>query len=146
MDQTDIFADRLDLPFRSATFDAVVCTMAFHFFDQPQAWCDFHRVLTPGGHAVVGTVHPRTAIGSDRLSRVASAGSKTRMTFPTAPDRIHWHEEEATDRARRRLARARHRFRALGALVAGEIGPEDPLLALAAALRGHPSDVTVLAA
>jgi len=78
--------DSARLPFRSATFDAVVCTMAFHFFDQPQAWSDFHRVLTPGGHALVGMVHPRTAIGSDRLSRVASAGSKTRMTSPTAPD------------------------------------------------------------
>ena len=78
--------DSARLPFRPATFDAVVCTMAFHFFDQPQAWSDFHRVLIPGGHALVGMVHPRTGIGSDRLSRVASAGSKTRMTFPTAPD------------------------------------------------------------
>jgi hypothetical protein len=60
--------------------------------------------------------------------------------------RIHWHEEEATDRARRRLARARLRLRALGALVAGEIGPEDPLLAVAAALRSNTYDVTVVAA
>jgi hypothetical protein len=60
--------------------------------------------------------------------------------------RIRWHEEEATDRARRRLARARHRLRALGALVAGEVGPEDPLLAVAAALRARPYDVTVVAA
>ena len=60
--------------------------------------------------------------------------------------RIHWHEEEAEERARRRLARARHRLRALGALVAGEIGPEDPLLAVATALRARPYDVTVLAA
>jgi hypothetical protein len=60
--------------------------------------------------------------------------------------RIHWHEEEATDRARRRLARARRRLRSLGALVAGEIGPEDPLVAVAAALRSRTYDVTVVAA
>jgi len=78
--------DSARLPFRPGAFDAVVCTMAFHFFDQPRAWAEFHRVLAPGGHALVGMVHPRTAIGSDRYSRLLSAGSKTRMTFPTAPD------------------------------------------------------------
>ncbi|MCA1846911.1 MAG: methyltransferase domain-containing protein [Actinobacteria bacterium] len=78
--------DSARLPFRPGAFDAVVSTQAFHFFDQPQAWAEFHRVLSPGGHALVGMVHPRTAIGSDRFSRLASAGSKTTMTFPTAPD------------------------------------------------------------
>jgi ubiquinone/menaquinone biosynthesis C-methylase UbiE len=74
------------LPFRPGAFDAVVCTQAFHFFDQPQAWREFHRVLFPGGHALVGMVHPRTAIGSNRLSRLATSGSRTRMTFPTAAE------------------------------------------------------------
>ena len=78
--------DSARLPFRPGAFDAVVCTMAFHFFDQPQAWAEFHRVLAPGGHALVGMVHPRTPTGSDRLSRITSAASKTKMFFPTAPD------------------------------------------------------------
>ncbi|HYT39654.1 MAG TPA: hypothetical protein VEN99_09100 [Acidimicrobiia bacterium] len=60
--------------------------------------------------------------------------------------RIKWAEEEARDNARRRLQRARHRLRALGALVAGEIGPEDPLVAVVAALRRGPYDFAVLAA
>ena len=76
--------DSARLPFGRGSFDAVVCTQAFHFFDQPQAWAEFHRVLSPGGHALVGMIHPRTAIGSDRFSRLSSGASKTRVTFPTA--------------------------------------------------------------
>jgi ubiquinone/menaquinone biosynthesis C-methylase UbiE len=64
--------DSARLPFRRGAFDAVVCTQAFHFFDQPQAWAEFHRILSPGGHALVGIIHPRTA--------------RTRVTFPTASD------------------------------------------------------------
>lgn len=78
--------DSARLPFRSGAFDAVVCTQAFHFFDQPQAWSEFHRVVSPGGHALVGMIHPRTGIGSDRFSRLSSAGARTRMTFPTAAE------------------------------------------------------------
>ncbi len=39
------------LPFDDASLDAVVTTSAFHFFDQPAALRDFHRVLVPGGMA-----------------------------------------------------------------------------------------------
>jgi hypothetical protein len=55
-------------------------------------------------------------------------------------------EEEAQDNARRRLARARARLRAIGALVGGEIGPEDPLAAVTAALRRRPYDLALVAA
>ena len=78
--------DSARLPFRPGAFDAVVCTQAFHFFDQPQAWAEFRRVLAPGGHAVVGMMNPRTAIGSDRFSRLSSVGLKTEVTFPTSTD------------------------------------------------------------
>ena len=74
------------LPLRSGAVDAVVSTQAFHFFDQPGAWAEFHRVLAPGGHALVGMIHPRTALGSRRFSSLSSAGSKTRVTFPTAAE------------------------------------------------------------
>ena len=36
------------LPFDDAALDAVVTTSAFHFFDQPAALAEFHRVLHPG--------------------------------------------------------------------------------------------------
>jgi ubiquinone/menaquinone biosynthesis C-methylase UbiE len=47
------------LPFDDGTLDAVVTTSAFHFFDQPSALRDFHRVLAPGGLAAVSTLSAR---------------------------------------------------------------------------------------
>ena len=49
------------LPFDDAALDAVVTTSAFHFFDQPAALAEFHRVLQPGGLVAVATMsalHP----------------------------------------------------------------------------------------
>lgn len=47
------------LPFADDFLDAVVTTSAFHFFDQPAALREFHRVLAPGGLVVVATISPR---------------------------------------------------------------------------------------
>jgi len=47
------------LPFDDGALDAVVTTSAFHFFDQPSALRDFHRVLAPGGVAAVSTLSAR---------------------------------------------------------------------------------------
>ena len=44
------------LPFGDGALDAVVTTSAFHFFDQPAALREFHRVLAPGGVAAVATI------------------------------------------------------------------------------------------
>jgi ubiquinone/menaquinone biosynthesis C-methylase UbiE len=46
------------LPFDDGAFDAIVTTSAFHFFDQPAAMREFHRVLTPGGLVAVATISP----------------------------------------------------------------------------------------
>jgi SAM-dependent methyltransferase len=46
------------LPFDDEALDAVVSTSAFHFFDQPAALREFHRVLRPGGVAAVATLSP----------------------------------------------------------------------------------------
>lgn len=46
------------LPFADGALDAVVTTTAFHFFDQPAAMREFHRVLAPGGVAAVATISP----------------------------------------------------------------------------------------
>ncbi|MET0898142.1 MAG: methyltransferase domain-containing protein [Mycobacterium sp.] len=45
-----------ELPFADEFLDAVVTTSAFHFFDQPAALREFHRVLAPGGLAAVTTI------------------------------------------------------------------------------------------
>jgi ubiquinone/menaquinone biosynthesis C-methylase UbiE len=56
------------LPFEDGTLDAVVTTSAFHFFDQPAALREFHRVLAPGGLAAVATLSPRQPLALHRLS------------------------------------------------------------------------------
>jgi ubiquinone/menaquinone biosynthesis C-methylase UbiE len=76
--------DSARLPVRTAGFDAVVCTQAFHFFDQPAAWAEFHRILAPGGLALVGMINPKTEVGSRRFERLSAATAKTRLSWPTA--------------------------------------------------------------
>jgi ubiquinone/menaquinone biosynthesis C-methylase UbiE len=55
------------LPFEDASLDAVVTTSAFHFFDQPAAMREFHRVLAPGGLAAVATITPPLPPALDRF-------------------------------------------------------------------------------
>ena len=47
------------LPFDDGALDAVVTTSAFHFFDQPAALREFHRVLATGGLVAVATLSAR---------------------------------------------------------------------------------------
>jgi ubiquinone/menaquinone biosynthesis C-methylase UbiE len=56
------------LPFDDGSLDAVVTTSAFHFFDQPAALREFHRVLAPGGLATVATISPSYPAPLNRLS------------------------------------------------------------------------------
>jgi ubiquinone/menaquinone biosynthesis C-methylase UbiE len=57
------------LPFDDGALDAVVTTSAFHFFDQPAALREFHRVLSPGGLVAVSTMSARRPLlpGASRL-------------------------------------------------------------------------------
>ena len=55
------------LPFEDASLDAVVTTSAFHFFDQPAAMREFHRVLAPGGLVAVATITPPLPKALDRF-------------------------------------------------------------------------------
>jgi SAM-dependent methyltransferase len=58
-----IRGDAVQLPFRDASFDAVCCFAALHFFDDPFAALDhMTRVLTPGGRiALLTSCRMRTA-------------------------------------------------------------------------------------
>src|SRR4029079_4656053 len=56
------------LPFGDGVLDAVVTTSAFHFFDQPAALREFHRVLATGGLAAVAKLSPRQPLPLHRLS------------------------------------------------------------------------------
>ncbi|MBU3749290.1 MAG: methyltransferase domain-containing protein [Mycobacterium sp.] len=55
------------LPFEDGALDAVVTTSAFHFFDQPAAMREFHRVLAPGGLVAVATITPPLPKALDRF-------------------------------------------------------------------------------
>jgi ubiquinone/menaquinone biosynthesis C-methylase UbiE len=52
-------ATALRLPFRDASFDAIVSTGAFHWFpDQAAAQKEFRRVVTPKGRILLKLVSP----------------------------------------------------------------------------------------
>lgn len=73
------------LPFDDASIDAVVSTNAFHFFDQPAAVAEFHRVLTPGGLMMIGVVNPASA--GRRLLLWIGTGGGSVGNFPS-PDQM----------------------------------------------------------
>jgi ubiquinone/menaquinone biosynthesis C-methylase UbiE len=75
--------DALRLPFRAATFDAVVSTEAFHWFpDQAAALREMFRVLVPGGRVLIALVNPaHAALG--RAARLASRLAGEPLRWPT---------------------------------------------------------------
>jgi ubiquinone/menaquinone biosynthesis C-methylase UbiE len=56
------------LPFDDGALDAVVTTSAFHFFDQPAALREFHRVLRSGGLVAVSALSTRQPLLQARSS------------------------------------------------------------------------------
>jgi ubiquinone/menaquinone biosynthesis C-methylase UbiE len=65
-------ADAQQLPFGNGSFDAIVCTEAFHWFpDQATAAREFFRVLVPGGVALIALVNPSFELLSDAVHRGA---------------------------------------------------------------------------
>jgi ubiquinone/menaquinone biosynthesis C-methylase UbiE len=77
------------LPFDDGALDAVVTTSAFHFFDQPAALREFHRVLRPGGLAAVSALSTRR-----RLMRSPSA-NRWKPQHNAAPAEVRSIFEEA---------------------------------------------------
>lgn len=63
-----------NVPLPDGSVDAIVSTEAFHWFDQPAALREFHRLLTPGGHLVVAFVSPRTRAASRALNASGLVG------------------------------------------------------------------------
>jgi ubiquinone/menaquinone biosynthesis C-methylase UbiE len=67
------------LPFDDGALDAVVTTSAFHFFNQPAALREFHRVLASGGLVAVSALSTRQR----RLQ--ASAANRWKPQHNTSP-------------------------------------------------------------
>jgi len=70
------------LPFDDGALDAVVTTSAFHFFDQPAALQEFHRVLASGGLAAVSALSAR----QPRLQ--ASSSNKWKPQHNASPSEV----------------------------------------------------------
>jgi ubiquinone/menaquinone biosynthesis C-methylase UbiE len=68
------------MPFGADAFDLIVCMAAFKNFSEPvQALCEMHRVLRPGGSAIIFDLRPdashadiRAHVESMRLGRLRS--------------------------------------------------------------------------
>ncbi|WP_084653869.1 class I SAM-dependent methyltransferase [Nocardia altamirensis] len=71
-------AEQLGLAAESV--DAVVTTTAFHFFNQPAALAEFHRVLTPGGLLAISALNLRS-----RWSAPVQRLSGTRLSPAATP-------------------------------------------------------------
>ena len=72
------------LPFKQGWFDRAVARMAVHLFDRPRAFAQLHRVLAPGGCAVVVTVDPERFGKGWYDPYFPSAAAIDRARFPTA--------------------------------------------------------------
>jgi ubiquinone/menaquinone biosynthesis C-methylase UbiE len=71
------------LPFRDGTFDAIVCTEAFHWFpDRQAALAEFRRVLRPDGRLLLALVNPRFAL-TGRIVALASRLAGEPFRWPT---------------------------------------------------------------
>jgi len=70
------------LPFDNDTFDAVITTEAFHWFDQPVALADFRRVLDPGGVLVIGVMTPTSPSAARAWSFLGMAQWPTADRLP----------------------------------------------------------------
>lgn len=78
--------DAQRLPFRDASFDAIVSTEAFHWFpDQARALAEFHRVLAPKGRLHVALINTPFAAASELL-RVGSRLLGEPFYWPTRQD------------------------------------------------------------
>jgi ubiquinone/menaquinone biosynthesis C-methylase UbiE len=60
--QADVIASASHLPFRTGTFQEIICNRCIQWMpNQQQAIAEFHRVLTPDGYAYV-SFHTLTAL------------------------------------------------------------------------------------
>jgi len=99
------------LPFRDATFDAIVSTEAFHWFpDQPAALREFFRVLVPGGRLLLALVSPPALVSE--VTYLASRLVGQPFYWPTMAGM-----RERLEAAGFRVERQRRVFRMPGFLV-----------------------------
>jgi SAM-dependent methyltransferase len=98
--------DALHLPFRAASFEAILSTESFHWFPDPDAALgEFFRVLAPRGRVLIALVNPPLELVS-RAARLASRLAGEPFEWPTR-ERMRARAEAAGFRveAQRRILR-----------------------------------------
>jgi SAM-dependent methyltransferase len=89
-----VLAPAESLPFESSSFDVVVCSLAWHWFDGGRALAEVQRVLRPGGRLHLAV--PVRATGSrengNAAIRRALVALRHTMMRPVAPG---WTDDEA---------------------------------------------------
>ncbi|MGY1842923.1 class I SAM-dependent methyltransferase [Modestobacter sp. SYSU DS0875] len=91
---------RLDqpLPYLDDHVDLVVCALAIHHVaDRRAALAEFHRVLRPGGAAVVSTQHPTTDWLRKGGSYFDRALESDTWSFPSGQHEVHFWREPLSD-------------------------------------------------
>src|SRR5262245_38262097 len=101
-----VAANALSLPFRSATFDAVVSTEAFHWFpDQPRALSEMLRVLRRGGRALVAVINTPGELARTFFHLMSRLGGVP-FDWPTTEDmRVMFEQAGFRVEAQRRVSR-----------------------------------------
>ena len=70
-------ADAMELPFRSASADVVVCTESFHWYsDQQRTIASLAAILRPGGQLVIASIAAVTDIGESAVRAFSTAGGQ----------------------------------------------------------------------
>lgn len=73
------YADLTALPFASESFDLVICSHVLeHVPDDRAAFSELHRVLAPGGQALLLTPYALDGLGTDEDSSLADPGERAR--------------------------------------------------------------------
>jgi ubiquinone/menaquinone biosynthesis C-methylase UbiE len=79
------------LPFDDESFDAIVTTEAFHWFDQARALADFRRVLADDGVLVIGVMTPSSPTAARAWSFLGAARWPTTDQFPRLVEEAGFH-------------------------------------------------------
>jgi SAM-dependent methyltransferase len=65
------------LPFDDATFDVVVSTLSVHHWSDPEAgFCEIHRVLRPGGKALIWDFRPGLPFPGHKIPNIAALAAQ----------------------------------------------------------------------
>jgi hypothetical protein len=97
-DDAMVQADLMDMPFGSWTFDAIYCSHVLeHVTEDARAMAEMHRVLRPGGWAMIQVPIKREVTFEDPTIR----NPEVRRRLFGQPDHVRVYGQDFTDRLKR---------------------------------------------